>query len=110
MKRSTKILGSATGFLAAAAFTGMISGAVHTASAGTTSVKAPISKVSIDSKAGMKARMLDDAAGKHDCKGKNDCKGKGGCKTSDNSCKGQNSCKGKGGCKSADMPATAPSL
>jgi hypothetical protein len=109
MKRSTKILCSTTGFLAAAAFSGMICGTNRTAAAATTAgVRANAAKISLDAKAGIKANMLDDSAGKHDCKGKNDCKGKGGCKTDSNSCKGQNDCKGKGGCK-VDAPTSSPS-
>ncbi len=95
MNRLTKTLGSTTGLLAAAAFSGLITGAANYAAAHAT--KSNIAKVSVDSKAGVKARNLDDTD-KHDCKGKNDCKGKGGCKTGDNGCKGKNSCKGKGGC------------
>jgi hypothetical protein len=95
MKRSTKILGSSTGLLAAAAFAGLISGASSHASAATTSIKS-MGKTTVVAKAGVNARYLDGST--HDCKGKNDCKGQGGCKSSDNGCKGKNSCKGKGGC------------
>ncbi len=103
MNRSTKILGSSVGLVAAAAFAGLISGAASRASAST--VPAGIShsttvKAAINGKAGVNARNMDDNA-KHDCKGKNDCKGQGGCKSSDNGCKGKNSCKGKGGCKTS---------
>jgi hypothetical protein len=93
MKRSTKILGSSTGFLAMAAFAGMVSGASSRASAST------VPGFSHSAKAGVKARTLDGPATQHDCKGKNDCKGVGGCNTGDNGCKGKNDCKGKGGCK-----------
>jgi hypothetical protein len=97
MKRTTKILGSTTGLLAAAAFSGMITGAAAASVPG----KTTIAKASANASAGVKARNMDDQSGsdKHDCKGQNSCKGKGGCKSGDNGCKGQNSCKGKGGCK-----------
>lgn len=99
MKRSTKIFGSTSALIAAAAFSGLITGAATRAVASSShSIKAA-AKVTVDSKAGVKARFLDDQAGKHDCKGKNDCKGQGGCNGGDNGCKGKNSCKGKGGCK-----------
>jgi hypothetical protein len=101
MKRTTKIIGSSTGLLAAAAFAGLIAGASSHASASTL----PHSnitggKMSVVSHAGAKARYMDDSSTeKHDCKGKNSCKGNGGCSSSDNGCKGKNSCKGNGGCK-----------
>ena len=99
MKRSTKVLGSTTGLLAAAAFAGLISGASSHASAATTGIsQSHAVKAVVIGKAGVKARNMDDAA-THDCKGKNDCKGKGGCKTGDQGCKGKNTCKGNGGCK-----------
>jgi hypothetical protein len=103
MNKKTKLIGSATGMLAMAAFTGMIAGAANHASASTksfTSAKAQMA-------AGSKIQRMDDAAATHACKGANACKGQGGCKTGDNGCKGQNSCKGKGGCKT-DNSATAP--
>jgi hypothetical protein len=96
MKRSTKILGSTTGLLAAAAFAGLISGASSHASAAGISKMNGV-KTAVIAKAGVNARHLD--ANTHDCKGKNDCKGQGGCSSSDNGCKGKNSCKGNGGCK-----------
>jgi hypothetical protein len=96
MTKKTKLFGSASGMLAVAAFSGLLAGATHTASAkGISAVKAQVGTIA-------KVQRLDT----HDCKGKNDCKGQGGCKTSDQGCKGQNSCKGKGGCKTT----TAPSL
>lgn len=95
MNRTTKILGSASGLMAAAAFAGLVSGAAVHARADVT----PAVKASVVAKAGTHARNLDDSTAKHDCKGQNACKGQGGCKTGDNGCKGQNSCKGKGGCK-----------
>jgi len=98
MKRSTKILGSSTGLLAAAAFAGLISGASSHASAAGISKMNGV-KTTVIAKAGVNARHLDGST--HDCKGKNDCKGQGGCKTGDNGCKGKNSCKGNGGCKTS---------
>jgi len=99
----TKLFGSASGILAVAAFSGLIAGATHTATASTKGISAAKTLVS----AGAKVQKLDDAA-KHACKGANACKGQGGCKTGDNGCKGQNSCKGKGGCKTD--ATTAPSM
>jgi hypothetical protein len=102
MNRSTKILGSTTGLVAAAAFAGLIAGASSRASASTLpGISHAVKATSIVGKAGVSARNLDDAASTHDCKGKNDCKGKGGCKTGDQGCKGKNSCKGNGGCKTS---------
>lgn len=100
MKRTTKILGSSTGLLAAAAFAGLLSGATSHASAASISKSSPVKTV-IAAKAGVKARAMDGSSSTHDCKGKNDCKGQGGCKTGDNGCKGKNSCKGNGGCKTS---------
>jgi hypothetical protein len=97
MKRSHKILGSTTGLLAMAAFSGLISGAATHASASTTGFKADAAKVLTIGKAGVNARYLDGSS--HDCATKNDCAGHGGCKTGDQGCKGKNTCKGKGGCK-----------
>ena len=102
MTTKSKLFGSATGILAVAAFSGILAGATHTASA--KSISAPKAQVS----AGAKVERLQ-ATGTHACKGANACKGQGGCKTGDNGCKGQNSCKGKGGCKT-DGSTTAPSL
>jgi hypothetical protein len=99
MKRSTKILGSTTGLVAAAAFAGLISGAASRASASTIPGISHSVKASMAVKAGVNARNLDAPAASHDCKGKNDCKGAGGCKTGDQGCKGKNTCKGNGGCK-----------
>ena len=103
MKRSTKILGSSTGLLAAAAFAGMIGGASSRATAATAPglTHATAAKAAIVANAGAKARNMDTPTTQHDCKGSNDCKGQGGCKSGDNGCKGQNSCKGKGGCKTS---------
>jgi hypothetical protein len=98
MKRTTKLLGSASGLLAIAAFSGLITGASSHAAAATPGVQSA-AKATLVAKAGVKAHQMDDSTGKHDCKGKNDCKGQGGCKTGDNGCKGKNSCKGNGGCK-----------
>jgi len=92
MKRTAKILGSTTGLLAAAAFSGMITGA---ASATSLPGHTSLAKATV----GVKAQNMDDQSDKHDCKGKNSCSGKGGCATSDQGCKGKNTCKGKGGCK-----------
>ncbi len=73
--------------IAAAAFTGLLTGA-HAANSGSAQ-KALNPGTAIQ-------KMADK--GQHACKGHNDCKGLGGCKTGDNGCKGKNSCKGKGGC------------
>ncbi|MGA2583338.1 MAG: hypothetical protein ABSG31_08675 [Tepidisphaeraceae bacterium] len=102
MTRKTKVLGSTTGLLAIAAFSGLITGAANHASAATG--KTIAAKV-VDGKAGVQvgARNLDS----HDCKGQNSCKGTGGCNTGDQGCKGKNSCKGKGGCKTS---TTQPSM
>ena len=74
--------------IAAAAFTGLLSGA-YAAQTTTSTQKSASPGVSIE-------KMADK--GQHTCKGHNDCKGQGGCKSGDNGCKGKNSCKGKGGC------------
>ncbi len=101
MKRSTRILGSSTGLLAAAAFAGLISGAsIHASAATTPGISHPV-KASVIGKAGVNARGLDGASTQHDCSGKNDCKGQGGCKSGDQGCKGKNTCKGKGGCNTS---------
>jgi len=93
-------LGSSTGFLAAAAFAGMINGASSHAAAATPGLShAAAAKSTVVANAGVKVRNMDGSTTTHDCKGKNDCKGQGGCKTGDQSCKGKNSCKGNGGCK-----------
>jgi hypothetical protein len=97
MKSSTKILGSTTGLVAAAAFAGLIAGASSRASASTLPGISHSGKATTAINAGTAARTLDAAT--HDCKGKNDCKGQGGCKTGDQGCKGKNTCKGNGGCK-----------
>jgi len=99
MKRSTKILGSTTGLLAAAAFAGLISGATSHASASTTGTAGFHGKSTLIAKAGTNARYMDGTT--HDCKGKNTCKGTGGCSTGDQGCKGKNTCSGKGGCKTS---------
>ena len=103
MKRSTMILGSSTGMLAAAAFAGMIGGALSRATASVTPgfSHSTAAKASLLAHAGIKVRNMDGATTQHDCKGKNDCKGQGGCKTGDQGCKGKNSCKGNGGCKTS---------
>jgi hypothetical protein len=90
MTKKTKLFGSATGMLAVAAFSGLLAGTAHTASA--KSVSAPKAMTA----AGTKVLHLD--GGTHACKGQNTCKGTGGCKTGDQGCKGKNTCKGKGGC------------
>ena len=96
MNKTTKVLGSASGILAVAAFSGMLAGATHSASAKSISA--------VKAQMGTSAKVLRMDG--NQCKGQNDCKGKGGCKTGDNGCKGQNSCKGKGGCKTATAPST----
>jgi hypothetical protein len=94
MTKTTKILGSTSGLLAVAAFSGLMLGATHTASA------QGISAAKLAAAAGAKVERLQTTPpATHDCKGKNSCKGQGGCKTSDQGCKGKNSCKGNGGCK-----------
>jgi hypothetical protein len=98
MNRTTKLLGSTTGLLAAAAFAGLINGSATRAAASTTGIKAVSAKMTVAAQAGASARNLDDQSGKHDCATMNSCKGQGGCKSSDQGCKGKNSCKGKGGC------------
>jgi hypothetical protein len=100
MTKKTKLLGSATGMLAMAAFSGMLAGTAHVASA--KGISAPKTLTS----AGAKVLRFDGST--HACKGQNSCKGQGGCKTGDQGCKGKNSCKGNGGCKTAD--ATQPGL
>jgi len=94
MTKKTKLIGSATGVLAMAAFSGLLAGSAQPVSA------ADISHISASHAAvigaGAKALHMDGST--HACKGQNDCKGQGGCKSGDNGCKGQNSCKGKGGC------------
>jgi hypothetical protein len=94
MTKTTKILGSTSGLLAVAAFSGLMLGATHTASAqGISAAKLAVS-------AGAKVERLQTTPpATHSCKGKNSCKGAGGCKTGDQGCKGKNSCKGNGGCK-----------
>jgi hypothetical protein len=101
MKRSTKIMGSTTGLMAAAAFAGLISGASSHAVAATNGAAGFHARSTVVASAGAKARNLDDSSTQatHDCKGKNSCKGQGGCNTGDQGCKGKNSCQGKGGCK-----------
>ncbi|MGA3068161.1 MAG: hypothetical protein ABSF29_15055 [Tepidisphaeraceae bacterium] len=99
MKRTTKLLGSTTGLLAAAAFAGLINGSATRAAASTSGYKASAAKITLASSAGVNARHLDGSSGTHACKGQNSCKGQGGCNTGDQGCKGKNSCQGKGGCK-----------
>jgi len=96
MTKSKKILGSSTGMLAIAAFSGLIAGASHHAAAST---RAFVGQTT----SGHVLRM--DA---HACKGQNSCKGQGGCASGDNGCSGKNSCKGKGGCNT--NPAPAPGM
>jgi hypothetical protein len=104
MKRSTKVLGSTTGLLAAAAFAGLLNGATSRAAVATPGIShANSAKASMIASAGVKAKAMDGATTQHDCKGQNDCKGQGGCSAGDNGCKGKNSCKGKGGCKSSSL-------
>jgi hypothetical protein len=103
MNKKTKLIGSATGMLAVAAFSGLLAGTAQKAGAATKAFSTPKTQVV----AGAKVQRLD--GGTHACKGANDCKGQGGCKTGDNGCKGQNSCKGKGGCKT-DGSTSQPGL
>jgi len=95
MTKKSKLIGSASGMLVVAAFSGLLAGSEQCAGASTTK-NISASRTAVVIGAGAKAIHMD--GGTHDCKGKNDCKGQGGCKTSDNGCKGKNSCKGNGGC------------
>ena len=84
---------SAARVFAAAAMTGLVSGAV--------SSLAGCQNKPSDTNPGLTSDTggsTDSTMAKHDCKGQNSCKGQGGCSSSDNGCKGKNSCKGKGGC------------
>ncbi|MGA2231422.1 MAG: hypothetical protein ABSH22_11030 [Tepidisphaeraceae bacterium] len=101
MNKTTKLIGSASGMLALAAFSGLVAGTANTAKAASRSITSPTAQIA----AGAKVQRLQ-AAATHACKGQNACKGQGGCKTGDQGCKGKNSCKGNGGCSTA--PATAP--
>jgi len=73
--------------IAAAAFTGILSGTYAAQSSSTQSTASLGTAIE---------KMAEK--GQHVCKGHNGCKGQGGCKSGDNGCKGKNSCKGKGGC------------
>ncbi|MFO1483104.1 MAG: hypothetical protein U1F71_07025 [Verrucomicrobiaceae bacterium] len=73
--------------IAAAAFTGILSGAYAAHS----------NSIQKSATLGTAIEKMADK-GQHVCKGHNECKGQGGCKSGDNGCKGKNSCKGKGGC------------
>jgi hypothetical protein len=84
MNRTSQKIAISTSLLAAAAFSGLISGC----------------KSSGSTDSGTQMNSAD--ASKHACKGQNSCKGLGGCKTSDQGCKGKNSCKGNGGCNTID--------
>jgi hypothetical protein len=101
MKKSTL---TASAVLAAAAFSGLLTGTANAAMSTGSHVSAARSGTvsTATSLAGTRATNMDDAPAtapaKHDCKGKNDCKGAGGCKTGDMGCKAKNTCKGKGGC------------
>lgn len=95
MKQSMKAM------LAAAAVSGLLSGATAFASVTpSASGTSPMVQAGIASFSGNSFAHI----AKHSCKGKNDCKGQGGCKSSDNGCKGKNSCKGKGGCATDGSP------
>jgi hypothetical protein len=84
MKKSTRTI------IAAAAITGLLSGAaINQGYAQTAGAKNP------PPAAGKPARKVPKL---QDCSGQNDCKGIGGCKTPDHACKFKNDCKGKGGC------------
>jgi hypothetical protein len=89
MKQSMKAL------LAAAAVSGLMTGA--TALASVTSSASGTAPMLNAGSASFTSTLLAHVH-KHSCKGKNNCKGQGGCKSGDNGCKGKNSCKGKGGC------------
>ncbi|HTW93304.1 MAG TPA: hypothetical protein VMD30_00835 [Tepidisphaeraceae bacterium] len=99
MKKSTKLLGSTTGMLAIAAFSGMIAGASQHAAASTV-------KAFAGTTTSTHVLRMDT----HACKGQNACKGQGGCGSGDNGCNGKNSCKGKGGCNTTPTPAPAPGM
>ena len=81
LKKSTRTL------IAAAAMTGLLSGAAI--NQGYSADKDPAPGKEAPAKKSPKIQ---------DCSGNNDCKGLGGCKSGDNGCKFKNSCKGKGGC------------
>lgn len=82
MKRTPRTL------IAAAAISGLLSGAaVYRASADDATNATP-----------GKVAPAKKSPKVQDCAGNNDCKGIGGCKSGDNGCKFKNSCKGKGGC------------
>ena len=66
MTKKTKLIGSASGMLAVAAFTGLLAGATHVAGAKTLSA-------AVKAQTGVAAKVLRLDG--------NDCKGKGGCKT-----------------------------
>jgi hypothetical protein len=81
--------------LAAAAVTGLLSGAaLHQSRADSTT-----NRPSTTNSAAGKVAPVKKAPKVHDCAGQNDCKGIGGCKTDAHDCKFKNSCKGKGGCE-----------
>lgn len=96
MKQSMKAL------LAAAAVSGLMSGAtaLHASATSSASGTSPMLQAGVASFSGTMMAHIQ----KHSCKGKNDCKGQGGCKSGDNGCKGKNSCKGKGGCATDGSP------
>jgi hypothetical protein len=82
---------SKSSLVVAAAFTGLLGGAMTRLNAAPAGGQGDTAKAT--KKAAKKAKVE-----KHSCAGKNSCKGNGGCKTGDNGCKAKNSCKGKGGC------------
>ncbi|HEY8748872.1 MAG TPA: hypothetical protein VIM11_12905 [Tepidisphaeraceae bacterium] len=82
-----------TRFLAAAAMTGLVAGAVSTNMGCKSDNAGSSTTMNAAGTSGDTAMMA-----KHSCKGMNACKGQGGCKSDANDCKGKNSCKGKGGC------------
>ena len=89
--------------LLAAAFGGMVLGAVTACGGGSKGAPDPAMQNSQAAPSGPSApsAMPMEAMGdKHGCGGHNECKGQGGCKTDKHACKGQNACKGQGGCKS----------
>ena len=81
--------------LAAAAVSGLFSGAtaLHASVTSSSGATAMLNAGTASLSSTLLAHIQ-----KHSCKGKNNCKGQGGCKSGDNGCKGKNSCKGKGGC------------
>ena len=88
-QREASMKNSSRKILAAAAFAGLLSGAVIQQGRADTPTNIAPGKVAPEKK----------APKVQGCAGQNDCKGIGGCKTADHDCKFKNACKGKGGCE-----------